>query len=79
MAPALLPSVEMRPFFKAFSIISSLLSIFLPKKLKVLPINPMDNCRNPQYEEYCAKDPYFQKSGVQLGTLVAMKDFIGAS
>ena len=69
----------MRPIYPIFSVISSFLSLFLPKRLKVFNVKATDNCRNPNYEQYCKEDQYFKKDGVQLGTLVAMKDFIGTS
>ena len=44
-----------------------------------MKINPMDNCRNPKYEQYCANDKYFKKDKVQLGLLLNLKQFIGES
>jgi acylglycerol lipase len=79
MAPALMPSAEDATSFGRKAVALNIMDWLVPSTFPAVKIDPMDNCRNPNYAEYSQNDEHYIKERVRFRTLVSLKDFLAYS
>ncbi len=80
MAPALEPSVFRRKSISQLLLLVNCLQWFIPNNLKIIPtMNPEDSCKNPNYNEFCKKDPLFLNDMHRLRTIGSVLELLKES